>query len=128
MEELKWRYEKLDEKGRVRSAPLNDPDGKITGHHVFGLRAWFDENPEERKRLGWIKHITHSTKDIEYDKTCQYLVNSPKTVDAYTVEDDWKVLDMSEEQMRLAEINHNGFWSYDDVFMWGGPDYDYDEP
>lgn len=109
-EELTWYYEKLDEKGRVKRAPTNDADGKITGHHVYNLKAWFDENPEERKRLGWIKHIEHKTKDIEYDRTCQYLVNAPKTVDEYTVEDDWKVMDMSEEQMRLAEIRFDSFW------------------
>ena len=117
----KWRYEKLDEKGHVKYAPPNDPDGKITGRHVFGLKAWFDENPEERIRLGWIKHITHETKDIDYDRATQYLVNATKRIDDYTVEDDWKVMDMSEEQMRLAEISINAFDGFaDSVLVWGG--------
>ena len=108
--EPKWHYEKLDEKGRVEWAPPNDADGKITGRHVFGLKAWFDENPAERIRLGWIKHIEHDTKDIEYDHATQYLVNTVKRVDDYTVEDDWKIMDMSPEQMRLAELNVVGDW------------------
>lgn len=111
-EELKWRYEKLDEDGRVKFAPMNDADAKITGRHVFGLQAWFDENPEERIRLGWIKHITHKAKDIEYDHATQYLVNAPKRIDEYTIEDDWQIMNMSEEQMRLAEL-HPGFEAFD---------------
>lgn len=109
-EEPKWRYEKLDENGNVKWAPQNDADAKITGHHVFGLKAWFDENPEERKRLGWIKHITHNMEDIVYDHATQYLVNAPKRIDEYTIEDDYKIMNMSEEQMRLAELNLNGEW------------------
>ena len=117
--EPKWHYEKLDEKGRVKWAPPNDADGKITGHHVFNLKAWFDENPEERKRLGYIKHIEHSTKDIEYDHATQYLVNAVKRVDDYTVEDDYKIFDMSEEQMRLAEIGQNGWFDDGGIFTIG---------
>lgn len=108
--EPKWHYEKLNEKGQREWAPPNDADGKITGHHVFGLKFWFDENPAERIRLGWIKHIEHDTKDIEYDHATQYLINAVKRVDDYTVEDDWQIMDMSEEQMRLAELNMAGDW------------------
>jgi len=119
MAEEKWYYEKLSEKGYKKRAPLNDPDGKITGRHVFGLKAWFDENPEERIRLGWVKHITHPTKDIEYDKSCQYLVNSPLIIDAHTVEDNWQIMTMSPEQMRLAETG-TGVESlmYNDSIVW----------
>ena len=120
MDELKWKYEKLDEHGRIEYAPANDPDGKITGRHVFNLKAWFDENPEERIRLGWTKHIIHPTKDIEYNRATQYLVNAPRRLDAYTIEDDWKIMNMSEEQMRLAELRGVGLddWDadYDIVF------------
>ena len=79
--EPKWHYEKLNEKGQREWAPANDADGKITGRHVFGLKFWLDENPEERIRLGYIKHIEHDTKDIEYDHATQYLVNTVKRVD-----------------------------------------------
>lgn len=103
-EELKWHYEKLDEDGRVQYAPMNDADAKITGRHVFNLPAWLDENPEECKRLGYIKHIDHATKDIEYDRATQYLVNAPRRIDEYTVEDNWQVVNLSEEQMRLKEV------------------------
>ena len=114
MEELKWYYEKLNDKGQVERAPLNDPDGKITGRHIFNLPAWFDENPEERIRLGYVKHITHPVKDIEYNRRTQYLVNALKRIDAHTVEDDWKILDMSEEQMRMSELRVGIEWLDDD--------------
>ena len=54
---------KLDEKGEIKYLPGADMDGSITGHVVFGLKAWMDENPEERKRLGWIKHIQNNADD-----------------------------------------------------------------
>ena len=119
-DEPKWYYEKLNEKGKTEWAPVNDADGKITGHHVFGLKAWLDENPEERIRLGYIKHITHKTKDIEYDKATQYLVKAVKRVDDHTVEDDWQIMNMSEEQMRLAELNQ-AYWieTGDDIVLMG---------
>ena len=103
--ETKWHYEKIDpEDGKIKIAPPNDPTGKYTGHHVFGLQAWFDEHPAERIALGWIKHLHKETKDIEYDKRTQYLVKTVKTIDAYTVEDEFHVMDKSEEMMRLAEL------------------------
>ena len=119
---MEYKYEKLDENYRKQYCPLNDYDGKITGtgHCIIGLKAWFDENPAERIRLGYIKHIEHSTKDIEYDHATQYLVNTVKRVDDYTVEDDWKIMNMSPEQMRLAELNVAGDWidtGNDIVFM-----------
>lgn len=119
--EPKWHYEKLDENGVVKYAPINDADAKITGRHVFNLQAWFDENPEERKRLGWIKHITHSTKDIEYDHATQYLLCQVKTIDAYTVEDEYHIMTYSEEQLRLKELGGIGDWYDDDasIVMWG---------
>lgn len=108
---LKWSYEKLDpETGKIKYAPQNDYDGKITGHIVFGVKSWFDENPEERKRRGWIKHIHHETKDIEYNRRTQYLACSQKQIDEYTVEDEYHVMDKSEEMMRLEELtNHDWF-------------------
>lgn len=111
MAEPKWTYEKLDENGKIKYVPINDFDGSVTGHIVFGVQAWFDENPEERKRLGWIKHILHETKDIEYNKYTQYLIRATKQIDEYTVEDDWKIMDKSEEMMRLEELTrHNDDW------------------
>ena len=121
-EKEKWTYQKLDETtGKIKSAPVNDYDGSVTGHIVFGVTAWFDENPEERKRLGWVKHILHETKDIEYNKRTQYLVQSIKQIDEYTVEDEYHVMDKSEEMMRLEELSRGEIWTtYDDVFTWGG--------
>lgn len=119
--EEKWTYQKLDENGKIKYAPTNDFDGKVTGHIVFGVPAWFDEHPEERKRLGWIKHIKHETKDIEYNKRTQYLINAVKQIDEYTVEDDWHIMDKSEEMMRLEELGGRSDWLFgDDVVSYGG--------
>lgn len=120
-ETYNWYYEKLNEKGKLKQAPTNDYDGKITGHIVFGVARWFDENPEERIRLGWVKHITHKTKDIEYDRATQYLVKQVKTVDEHTVEDVYHVMNKSEEQMRLEEL-HTYEWDGDGVYFWGEDD------
>lgn len=118
--EPKWDYQKVDENGKIKWAPVNDYDGKITGHIVFGVKAWFDEHPEERKALGWIKHIRHDRKDIVYNKRTQYLVPSIKNIDEYTVEDEYHIMDKSEEMMRLEELcRNNAFWD-DDVAIWGG--------
>ena len=120
--EPKWDYQKVDENGKIKWAPVNDYDGKITGHIVFGVKAWFDEHPEERKALGWIKHIRHDRKDIVYNKRTQYLVPSIKNIDEYTVEDEYHIMDKSEEMMRLEELcRNNAFWD-DDVVTWGGID------
>ena len=115
-----WEYEKLDENGKIKFCPMNDYDGKITGHIVFGVKAWFDENPEEQRRLGWVKHIHHDTKNIEYNKRTQYLKRSTKQIDEYTVEDVWYVMDKSEEMMRLEELTRGGFWGDDDGIVFGG--------
>lgn len=119
--EPKWYYERLEE-GKVKRAPTNDLDGKITGRHVYGLQAWLDENPEERKRLGYIKHIFHSTKDIEYDRATQYLARYARTIDEYTIEDEYHIMDKSEEMMRLEEIGYHGWWGddSDDIITFGG--------
>lgn len=107
MAEITWDYEKLDENYEVKIVSgnlTNDPDGKITGHIVMNVKAWFDENPEERKRLGWIKHIHHDTKDIEYNKQSQYLVQTVRSIDPWTVEDEYHVMDKSEEMMLFEEM------------------------
>ena len=106
---------------KIKYAPINDFDGSVTGHIVYGVQTWFDENPEERKRLGWVKHIQHETKDIEYNKRTQYLVRSIKQIDEYTVEDEYHVMDKSEEMMRLKELTCSDIWVTDnDVLTFGG--------
>lgn len=107
-ERITWTYEKLDEKGKLKYLPVNDYDGKETGKIVFGLKAWMDENPEERKRLGWIKHIHYSGKEIKerwpYDHHTQWLKQVTKQVDEWTIEDDYHVMDKSEDMMLLQEL------------------------
>ena len=102
--ETNYTYEKFDENGKVTYCPGNDYDGSITGHIVMNVKAWFDENPEERKRLGWIKHIHHSSRDIEYNPATQRIVWSSKQIDEYTIEDEYHVVDKSEEMLRLEEL------------------------
>lgn len=104
-----WSYVKLDEHGKRKSPPMNDFDGKATGKIVFGVKNWLDENPEERKRLGWIKCIHHSKKEIreivgDWNPQTQNLIVSQKQIDEYTVEDIYHVMDKSEEQLLFEEM------------------------
>lgn len=104
MAEQKWKYEKLDEKGDVRFCPINDSKGEITGKFIINLPAYFDEHPEERIRLGWVKHIVHYPNEIEYNKQTQYLQRGYKQIDEYTVEDVFEIFDKTEEMMLLEEL------------------------
>lgn len=106
-----WTYEKLQEDGKIKviSTNVNDFDAKITGKYVFGVKAYFDENPEEARRLGWMKHIQHNIdKWVQYNKQTQYLAKSTKNIDEYTYEDVYHVLDKTEDMMRRAE-EEDGF-------------------
>lgn len=105
---MSYTYEKYNEDYTVEWCPMNDADGKITGHIVMGLKAWFDENPEERKRLGWIKHISLTREEIEekyeYNHQTQYLSRAIRQIDEYTIENVYYVMDKSEEMMLLEEM------------------------
>jgi len=105
---MTWDYEKLDENLKRKYCPINDPDGSITGRIVMGVKAWFDENPEERKRRGWIKHIKYTKEEIDekwpHNKQSQYLIKTMKQIDPYTVEDEYHVVDKTEEMMLLEEL------------------------
>lgn len=105
MAERNYYYEKYEEDGKVTSCPIDDKDGKITGKIVLNVIAYFDENPAIRKALGWVKHITHDPeKEMEYDKQSQFVVAGVKQVDEWTVEDEYHVLDKSEELMAFEEL------------------------
>lgn len=84
--------------------PRNDYDGSVTGHIVFEVEAWFDEHPEERKKLGWIKLIHADREEVEYNKQTQCLVLSAVPVDEYTIRQVYRVLDKSEEMMLLEDM------------------------
>ena len=103
-----WAYEKYNENMETEYCPTNDYDGSVTGTGkcILNVKAWFDENPEERKRLGWIKVIRPEfDKDgIEYDKQTQFLTWSTRQVDEYTIEYVPHVCNKSEEMMRLEEL------------------------
>lgn len=109
-------YERMTEDLKIEHCPQDDKDGKITGKFVLNVPKWFDENPAERIRLGWTKHITYDDKEIKEKwphTQSQYLVSSIKQVDEWTVEDDYHVLNKSEEQMLFEEMlsvamNDNG--------------------
>ena len=103
--EITYRYEKWDtEKGEVIYCPQDDKDKSVTGRYIMGVPKWFDENPEERIRLGWIKHITHSNNEVEYNKQTQFIVWTTKQIDPYTIEDEPHILDKSEDQLAFEEM------------------------
>lgn len=106
---MKWTYQRLED-GKLRHCPLIDHDGSITGKIVVNVPAYFDENPDEARRLGWTKHITHDNKEIreivgDWNPQTQYLVVSQRQVDEWTVEDVYHVMDKSEEMMLLEELS-----------------------
>ena len=93
------------ENGEIKLLPINDPDGKVVpGKHIINLKEWMDENPEERKKLGWIKQIHRDPKEIVYNKQTQYLQRYSRQIDPYTIQDEYIVVDKAEEMMLLAEM------------------------
>lgn len=104
MAELTWVYEKLDEDGKIKRLPQNDSKGEITGKFIIGLPEYFDEHPEERKRLGWIKYIRHNINDVPYNKQTQYVRSSVIQIDEYTVEDVYDVFNKTSEMLLLEEM------------------------
>lgn len=111
MAENNYTYEKFEADGSIKYCPGNDYDGSVTGHIVMDVRSWFDENPEERKRLGWIKHIHPGTKGIEYNPLTQTLRQSYRAIDDYTIIDEYQVLDLPEEllllRMNIQALNYS---------------------
>lgn len=103
---MRWDYEKLDEDGKLKSVNYytNDTDGKITGKVIINVKAYFDENPDEWKRLGWTKHLHPSAKGVEYNHQTQFLSKGTRRVDEYTVEDVYYIIDKSEEQLEFEEM------------------------
>lgn len=117
-----WYYERMGEDLKIERCPQDDKDGKVTGKCILNLPKWFDENPAERIRLGWTKHIYYEDKEIKEKwphTQSQYLVQSTKQVDEYTVEDDYHVLNKSEEMMLFEEMLNTvqGFYGDGIVFM-----------
>lgn len=115
MAERDYYYEKYKEDFTSEQCPMDDKDGKITGRCVLNLIAWFDENPTERIRLGWIKHLTKDTEKIEYDKQTQFLVKSVRQIDEHTVEDVYHVMTKSEEQLAFEEMLAVASWGSDGI-------------
>lgn len=104
-----WVYERMKEDGSVEKVSGgNDTEGKITGRVVINVMAWLNENPDERIRRGWTKHIVYDAEEIKerwpHNSQSQYLVKSTVQVDDHTVEDTYNVFDKSEEQMLIEEL------------------------
>ena len=97
-------YIKMGEDYKTKYCPRNDVDGSVTGHIVFEVEAWFDEHPEERKKLGWIKLIHADRDEVEYNRQTQYLARTIVQVDEYTVREVFRVLDKSEEMLLLEDM------------------------
>lgn len=112
-----YSYEKLVD-GNLKTVNnyTIDHDKSITGKFIVNVKAYFDENPEERIRLGWTKHI-HPDRSVVYDKQTHYLVTLPKQIDEYTIEDQYYALPKSEEMLELEEMLESlGVWydAYED--------------
>ena len=105
--EERYYYTKLDGKGEETYLPNNDYNGTITGTGkcVLNIKAWFDENPEIRKSLGYIKVITPSIDDLEYNKQTQYIEWSKAFIDEYTIMRTPHIINKSEEMLRLEELS-----------------------
>ena len=124
---MNWDYEKLDENGKKVTVNNYTIDSKkeYTGRFVFNVKAWFDENPDEWKTRGWTKHITHSAEEIRekwpHNAQTQILLKGTRRIDEYTVEDDYHVVDKSEEMLRLQELMAvvDPFDSFDNVAIIG---------
>lgn len=99
-----YYYEKLDENLNVVRCPMDDKDGSITGYIRIGLSRWFDENPEERIRLGWTKHIVPDRSEIDYNPQTQFILTTQRQVDEWTITDVYHVRDKSEEQLLFEEM------------------------
>ena len=106
-----YTYEKLvDGKLRTANEYTIDHDKSLTGKFVVNAKAYFDENPDERIRLGWTKHI-HPDSTLVYDKQTHYLVVLPKQVDEFTIVDEYHALPKSEEMLELEEMLESlGVW------------------
>ena len=117
-----YYYEKYDpDTGDIKRCPTDDKDAGVTGKIILNLPRYFDENPEERKRLGWIKHITHDTREIDYNRQSQFLVCTLRQIDEYTIEDTYHVLDKSEDQLAFEEmLSVAGFTSVGGFTFYGG--------
>lgn len=106
---MTWTYKRLKEDGTIEYLPTNDTDGSITGKIILGVKQWFDENPDEYKARGWIKHIQHTEKEIkeivgDYNTQTQYITTTQKMIDDYTIEDTYNIGTKSEEMLLFEDI------------------------
>ena len=105
-----WRYERLDENGKYQYCPANDPTGEVTGHIVINVKAWFDENPEERKRLGWVKHLYYESNEEfladypDFDPALQYAVCGTRIIDEWTIADAYDIMDKTDDMKELEAM------------------------
>lgn len=109
--EVTYRYEKWDaENNKVIYCPTDDKDGSVTGKFYLNIPKHFDEDPEDRIRLGWIKHIIHSEDEVEYNKQTQFIVWTTKQIDPYTIEEEPHVMTKSEDQLAFEEMLSVASW------------------
>lgn len=93
----------------LERAPMDDKDGSITGYPRIGLARWFNENPEKRKELGYIKHLVPDINDIEYNHQTQFIMTDVAQVDEWTVTDVYHVRNKSEEMLWFEEMYQTMF-------------------
>ena len=117
---MRHNYERLKEDGDLEYCPTYDYDGSITGKIVVNVPAYFDENPEERIRLGWVKHIRYDKDEIAeqvggWNRQTQFLARSTRQIDEHTIEDVYHVMDKSEEMLLMEEMSEStGGFGIDD--------------
>lgn len=106
-----WRYEKYDDEFNRTNCPPHDADGSITGKVIINLSEWFDENPEERIRLGWIKHFYYAYEDIEkmFDPQTQFVEIATKMIDEYTIQDEIIIFQKTEDMFVDEELHGRNF-------------------
>lgn len=115
-----YNYERLGADGKIEHAPYHDPEGKIMGLPIIGVKAWMDEHPDETHAMGWKKHIHPPTENLEYDRQTQYILTTAKAVDEWTLIDEFIAMDKTEDQMLLEEMGVSfeiGFHSGNIILM-----------
>lgn len=122
---MNWCYEKLNDDGKTITVGTWTIDSKreYTGQYVVNVKAWFDEHDGYWQEHGWTKHIVWEDKEIKkkwpHNAQTQILIKEVKRVDAHTVEDDYHIVDKSEEMMRLQEMLDVVAWGDGNVISFG---------
>lgn len=87
--------------GKLEIAPTNDLDGKLSGKPVIGFQAWLEENPEEAKRIGFVKVVDH---EEDYDHNRFYTIERHEEHDDGSIHIFYDLHEKTEEMILLNEL------------------------